>query len=310
MYLVLSITIPFFAIIFLGTFFKALKVFNNEASRILTNFALYVTLPPFIFINIIKSSNNVIFEWDFIVRFEIITLFILFLSFIISKYIIKNDTKKSSIFALNSSYPNYGYMGIPLCILAFGQTASIPISVILLIDSIVLLSFTSLLNTESTQKNYINKFFLLFLSMLKNPILLSVFIGFFFILLNIKLNTILFKFLDILAFAATPTALFAIGLNIYGNKITKSFGEIYIISFIKLFLHPLLIFLIFSLFPSNINPLWIKVAILCSCLPVAGNVYAMSIFYDSFTLKTSNSILFTTVLSTFTVPFVLFYLLL
>ena len=139
----------------------------------MTNFALYVTLPPFIFINIIKSSNNVIFEWDFIVRFEIITLFILFLSFIISKYIIKNDTKKSSIFALNSSYPNYGYMGIPLCILAFGQTASIPISVILLIDSIVLLSFTSLLNTESTQKNYINKFFLLFLSMLKNPILMS-----------------------------------------------------------------------------------------------------------------------------------------
>ena len=42
-------------------------------------------------------------------------------------------------FSLNSIYPNYGYMGIPLCILAFGEMASIPISIILLIDTIVLL---------------------------------------------------------------------------------------------------------------------------------------------------------------------------
>ena len=72
---VLSITIPFFSIIFLGTFLRARKFFNEEASKILTKFAFFVTLPPYIFLNIVKSSNTNIFQWDFIIRFEIITIF-------------------------------------------------------------------------------------------------------------------------------------------------------------------------------------------------------------------------------------------
>ena len=50
---VLSITIPFFSIIFLGTFFRATKVFNEEASKIITKFAFFVTLPPYVFLNIV-----------------------------------------------------------------------------------------------------------------------------------------------------------------------------------------------------------------------------------------------------------------
>ena len=54
---VLSITIPFFGIIFLGTFFRAKNIFDDNASKILTKFTFFVTLPPFIFVNIIRSSN-------------------------------------------------------------------------------------------------------------------------------------------------------------------------------------------------------------------------------------------------------------
>ena len=76
MHTVLSITIPFFVIIFLGTLFRAKNIFDDNASKTLTRFAFFVTLPPFIFLNIVKSSNNNIFQWDFIVRFEIITILI------------------------------------------------------------------------------------------------------------------------------------------------------------------------------------------------------------------------------------------
>ena len=129
---VLSITIPFFSIIFLGTFLRARKVFNEEASKILTKFAFFVTLPPYIFLNIVKSSNTNIFQWDFIIRFEIITIFIMTFSFLISKFLFQYNNRKASLFSLNSSYPNYGFLGIPLCILAFGKEAAIPISMIIL----------------------------------------------------------------------------------------------------------------------------------------------------------------------------------
>ena len=46
---------------------------------------------------------------------------------------------------LNAAYPNYGYIGIPMCIIAFGVEASLPLGLILLADTIVLLSITSFL---------------------------------------------------------------------------------------------------------------------------------------------------------------------
>ena len=61
---VLSITIPFFSIIFLGTFLRANNFFNEESSKILTKFAFFVTLPPYVFLNIVKSSNKNIFQWE------------------------------------------------------------------------------------------------------------------------------------------------------------------------------------------------------------------------------------------------------
>ena len=309
MYYVLSITIPFFAIIFLGTFFRSLKIFDNSASEILTKFALFVTLPPFMFINILKSSKDLVFNWYFIICFEFITIIILITSFFISFYFFKNNKKNSSLFALNSAYPNYGYMGIPLCILAFGEAAVIPISLILLIDTIILLSFSNLIIGIEKKEFSFKKFIFLIINLFKNPILLATILGFLFVLFKIDLNIIIFDFLTIISYAATPTALFAIGINIY-NRINKdSFSQVSIISLFKLIIHPLLIYLIFFFNPYSVPLLWIKVAILSSSLPVAGNVFAMSFFYNSYLKNTSNSILITTILSTITVPIILFLLL-
>ena len=309
MYSVLSITLPFFAIIFLGTFFRYRNIFDHNSSKILTKYTLYVALPPFMFVNILKASNDVVFDFNFILRFEIITLFLLFLTFFISFYILKNDRKKSSLFALNSSYPNYGYMGIPLCILAFGENAAVPISLILLIDTIVLLSFTSFFIEFDNRKSFHLEFIKLIKKMLNNPILLAAIIGFFFVTLNIQVPDIIFTFLEIIAFAATPTALFAIGINLFNKFDKKNYSNVLIICFFKLLIHPLLIYLIFIAIPHNIPPLWIKVAILSACLPVAGNVFAMSIYYNSFKNSTSGSVFITTILATFSVPTVLFLLL-
>tara|TARA_Y100000590_G_C15702861_1_gene1007437 strand:- start:272 stop:1207 length:936 start_codon:yes stop_codon:yes gene_type:complete len=309
MYTVLSITIPFFAIIFLGTFFKSQKIFDDNSSIILTRFALYVTLPPFIFINIIKASNKIIFNWDFILRFEFVTLLLLFFSFFISKFILKNNYKNSSIFSLNTAYPNYGYMGIPLSIIAFGENAAIPISIILLSDSLILFTFTAFTADYSIKKNFLDKFVFIIKRILKNPILMSVFIGFIFVFFKVQINSIINEILTILAYAAPPTALFALGITLWNKLDIKILNSIVFIVIIRLIIHPLLIYIVFLIIPSNVPLLWIKVAILCSCLPVASNVFAMSVYYNSYIKETSNSVMISSILSTISVPIVLFLLL-
>ena len=308
MSLVLNITIPFFAIIFLGTIFRARKIFDNNSSITLTKFAFFVTLPPFIFLNILKSSNDNIFQWDFIIRYEIITVIIFLLSFFISRLFLNFKNKEASLFSLNSSYPNYGYMGIPLSILAFGEEAALPISIILFADTIVLLTLTSFFARDDNSKFYKNFIFILF-NMLKNPLLAAALLGFLFIIFHIPIYSILYKILNLLSLAAPPTALFALGITLWNQVDNKFIKSVSIITILKLIIHPLMIFSIFYFFPSNISPLWIKVTILCSCLPVAANVFAMAGYYEAFISETSNSVLVTTILSTFTVPIILYFLL-
>ena len=309
---VLSITIPFFSIMFLGTFLRARNIFNEEASKILTKFAFFVTLPPYIFLNIIKSSNTNIFQLDFIIRFEIITILIIAFSFLISKFLFQYNNKKASLFSLNSSYPNYGFLGIPLCILAFGKQAAIPISMILFADTIVLLTFITFFASNTTHTNestIYKKLFFILVNMIKNPLLSAVIIGFIFVIFNIPIYSFIYKILNILSVAAPPTLLFALGIMLW-NKVDIKFVQlITIITIFRLLIHPLLVFCIFYFFPSSIPLLWINVAVLSSCLPVAATTFAMAGYYGTFIKETSNSILVTTILSTISVSAILYLLL-
>ena len=306
---VLFITIPFFSIIFLGTFFRAIKVFNEEASKIITKFAFFVTLPPYVFLNIVKSSNTNIFQWDFIIRFEIVTILIITFSFLFSKFVFKYKNREASLFSLNSSYPNYGFLGIPLCILAFGENAAIPISMILFADTIVLLTFITFFASNSKEKKIYKKLFYILMNMIKNPLLVAVLIGFIFVIFNIPIYSLVYKVLNMLSVAAPPTLLFALGIMLW-NKINIKFVRlIATITIFRLIMHPLLVFCIFYFFPSSIPSLWINVAILSSCLPVAATAFAMAGYYETFIKETSSSILVTTILSTISVSFILYLLL-
>ena len=306
---VLFITIPFFSIIFLGTFFRAIKVFNEEASKIITKFAFFVTLPPYVFLNIVKSSNTNIFQWDFIIRFEIVTILIITFSFLFSKFVFKYKNREASLFSLNSSYPNYGFLGIPLCILAFGENAAIPISMILFADTIVLLTFITFFASNSKEKKIYKKLFFILINMIKNPLLVAVLIGFIFVVFNIPIYSLIYKVLNILSVAAPPTLLFALGIMLW-NKINIKFVRlIATITIFRLIMHPLLVFCIFYFFPSSIPSLWINVAILSSCLPVAATAFAMAGYYETFIKETSSSILVTTIISTISVSFILYLLL-
>ena len=94
------------------------------------------------------------------------------------------------------------------------------------------------------------------------------------------------------------------------NKVDTNFIRlITVITIFRLIIHPLLVFSIFYFLPSSVPSLWINVAVLSSCLPVAATVFAMAGYYETFIKETSSSILVTTILSTISVSSILYLLL-
>ena len=235
---VIEITAPFFGLIFLGTFLKSIKFLNEEKTTFLSRFAFYVLMPVMLFSNISKTSFNGNFDFSFIIKYEFATILIIFL-FVCLGLSLKKSLPRSTIIGLNAAYPNYGYIGIPMCIVAFGIEASLPLGLILLADTIVLLSFTSFFISLSERTSTYNEIVKnLIKRIISQPLLIAVCLGMFFSLLNIKPINTLDKFIEMIASAAAPVALIALGASIKFNFQKNENLELVMISLGKLIIHP------------------------------------------------------------------------
>jgi malonate transporter len=304
---ILSLTIPFFGIILLGAFSRSSGFFDEQAGRILARFAFFVVLPAFMFVSITSAPVSEVANPHFILRYEAVTIIIFALAIVFATHILGLSGRSSGIFALNATYPNYGYIGVPLAILAFGEGAVVPMSLILVCDSIMLLLLTAIFTRDKGSGDLSSALVQMLRSMSRNPLLLSVLTGFIFSASGLTLPKMPIFFLDMLAGAAAPTALFALGITLVGQPIRSARAELGTITILKLVIHPLLMAAVMLTMPG-LDVLWIQTAILFACLPVAANVFALSEFYQAYSGRTATSIMLTTLIASVSVPATLYAL--
>ena len=303
---VLNISIPFFALIFLGFGAHAIGFIDVAGARTMSKFAFYVTLPPFMFLKITASDPAAILNWGFVWRYESSTILIYLTAALIAQLSFRLGRLESGIFGLNVAYPNYGYMGIPLAILAFGDEAALPMALILFADTIVLLTLTACF-VSGNEGGPVAAIKRISFTMIANPLVIAVLAGLLFSASGLILPKIPQQFGTLLAGAAAPVALFALGATLFGQPVRAAAAEVTAISLLKLILHPLLVALFFLGLPGQ-EPLWVKVAILSSCLPVAANVFMLANHYGAYTGRTASAILVSTALASATVPIILYWL--
>ena len=303
---VLNISIPFFALIFLGFGAHATGFIDAAGARTMSKFAFYVTLPPFMFLKITANDPAAILNWGFIWRYESSTILIYLTAALIAHLLFRLGRLESGIFGLNVAYPNYGYIGIPLAILAFGDEAALPMALILFADTIVLLTLTACF-VSGNGGGPVAAVKRISLTMIANPLVIAVLAGLLFSASGLILPKIPQQFGNLLAGAAAPVALFALGATLFGQPVKAAAAEVSTISVLKLILHPLLVALFFLGIPGQ-EPIWVKVAILSSCLPVAANVFMLANHYGAYTGRTASAILMSTALASATVPVILYWL--
>ncbi len=272
---VLNLTIPMFSLIGIGYLLKKIRFMSERDGTVLSKFAFYILLPPLMFTSILSGDASKSLNLNFIFSY------------------------------LNAAYPNYGYIGVPLCILAFGTEAAIPLALILLADTFVLLTtliFYKLTENRKTSlkelgKEVIKRF-------VYNPLMMSVFVAFIFSIADIKIITAIDRTLSIVAASATAVALIALGVSLNVTSIKNQKSVLFLITLIKLVVHPILIFIIFQ-FQSGIDPMWVKTAIVCASLPVAANVFVLANYYKTFSNESAAAITITTIVSSITVTITL-----
>ena len=303
---VLNLTIPMFSLIGIGYLLKRVHFMSENDGAVLSKFAFYILLPPLMFTSILSGDASKSLNINFILSYEIITISIFVLTYLLG-LLFKLKTMEKAIFGLNAAYPNYGYIGVPLCILAFGTNAAIPLALILLADTFVLLTtliFYKLTENRKTSLQELSKEIVQ--RFIYNPLMMSVFVAFIFSITGIKIVTAIDRTLSIVAASATAVALIALGVSLNVSSVKNQKSVLFFITVIKLIVHPILIFIVFQ-FQTGIDPIWVKTAIVCASLPVAANVFVLANYYKNFESESAAAITITTIVSSITVTIVLLY---
>lgn len=293
-------TLPFFAIIGLGLWAGRSRFFTEEATAFLTKFVFFFPLSAMLFRFSATLPFGDIFNAPLAAGYLWGTAAIYGIATIVG-FLRRLDMGTIAVESQCAAIGNTGFLGLPMLAALFGDAAIGPIMLVLSIDLVVFSSLiVILINGSRDGRLTLRTLQLIGLGLLKNPMIVSISAGLVWSALALPIPAPMGDFLTILAGAATPGALFAIGASL-ASKSAERVQVAAWLSVCKLIGHPILVAIgVFVIFPTD--PFSAAIAVSAASLPVAGNVYMLAQHYGIAPQRVSAAILFSTAASILTVP--------
>ena len=143
-------------------------------------------------------------------------------------------------------------------------------------------------------------------TLLRNPLLVAPVLGIAVSSSGLPMPKPIGNFLDLMAAAAGPAALFALGLSLFGHKLLGDAVEVTWIVILKLAVHPVVTYLLVT-YVFVMEPVWAHSAIILSALPAGALVFVVAQQYNVYVQRASSAIIATTALSVLTVSALLIW---
>ncbi|SHM56948.1 hypothetical protein SAMN05443432_10986 [Roseovarius litoreus] len=296
-------TLPFFLIVGLGYGAGRTGFFTESATAWLTKFVFYFALSAMLFRFSANLSFAEVLDWTFVAAYLWGTAFVYLIATLVA-FLRRLSIEETAIEAQCAAIGNTGFLGVPMLTLLLGQAAIGPVMLVLAVDLIVFGSLVVILVTGSRDARMsLGILRTVGLGLVKNPMIVSIVLGFAWSGLRLPIPDPMNQFLSILGGAATPGALFAIGASLASKSAERPMVAGWL-SFCKLVLHPAFVALAaLVLFP--VEPFAAAVMISAAALPVAGNVYIIAQHYRVAPHRVSASILISTASAVITVSLVI-----
>ncbi|UCC54452.1 MAG: AEC family transporter [Anaerolineaceae bacterium] len=295
---IVEIIFPVFAIALLGYIVAYKGLFTVRDIQGISRFVFIIAIPVMLFNSLAHIDLPEHLNWQFLVSYYAIALFIFGLGMWASKSWFAHSAQEQSVFGLGSSYSNSVLVGLPLVSAGLGDEALLPTFMLIAIHS-ALLFFMVTLFAERDRGNGRSPLAIgrqTLVNLATNPIIIGLALGLLVNLFNIPIPTLIVSTIGIISRAALPCALFVLGASLSAYKISGHFAEAWTMVGLKLLLQPLLVWVLaFVVF--KIDPLWGAVAVMMAGMPVGINVYMFAQKYQVGLASVSGAIVISTTLA-------------
>jgi predicted permease len=266
-----------------------------------------LALPAQLFNFTANSDWQTLWQPGFIIAFSA-GCFAVFIALLLYRWYHTRDWAAASFTGLSGSYSNTGYMGIPLCLLALGDSGLAPavIATLVVVCGLFALAIVFIEFGKQAHKPWYEIIGIVLGSLVKNPLLVSPIAGVVWSASGLQMLEPIQQFLSFLAAAASPCALVSIGLFLMQKSDGKVSG-VWSLTFIKLIVQPGVAWLVAG--PILGLPLfWVQAAVLMSALPTGTGPFMLAQYYQADGSAISRVVLQTTVGSLLTLSLIIWWI--
>jgi predicted permease len=304
---VLSLSLPFFGLVFAGVFCGRLMKYPEEGLRWMNFFIIYVALPALFFKLIATTPFEQLSNWPFVLTIAACTYAAFALSFAVGILASAGNMREAAIQGVLGAYSNVGYMGPGLTLAALGAGASVPTALIFVVDCTLFFTLVPfLMAIGGDQRSNLPRIIGQALwKVVTHPFNIATIVAIIASYLRFQPPAALDQLLTLLKNAAAPCALFALGVTVALRPLKRVPRELPVLLGIKLIVHPALVWVVLSA-SGDFDRIWTFTAMLMASLPPAGNVFVMARQYETYVERASSGVLIGTIVSVVTVTGLLY----
>ena len=230
----LNATVPVFAMIILGMFFKKIGIIDDVFASRMNKFVFLIPLPVLLFKDLATLDFNTIWDTKFVLFCFFITILCILIVTLLS-FLLKNKQNQGEF--IQASYrSSAALLGIALIQNVYGKATMAPLMIIgsvplYNIMAVVVLSFFSPERKGLSKEVWLKTI----KGILTNPILIGIVVGILWSLLHLPMPTMLDKTVTSIGNVATPLGLMAMGATFNYKEALGDLKPALCASFIKLF---------------------------------------------------------------------------
>lgn len=299
---ILNVAFPIFGVILAGYLAGRWRILGGEATAALNAFVSYFALPVLFFGTLARTPVRAVLDPALLAGFSAAVVATFIMGMVTTRLVSRGGLAAMSLQGIASSWGNVGYMGVPLCLAAFGEPGLPPAMLTVIVTAVLSMVFGVMLIELEVAAGHgpIRTFLRAAFNVARNPLPLSIGFGILASWSGLVVPTPVEKWIDLMGAAAAPCALFAIGLFLSDKSIKSGLAEAGLATLIKLLLQPLLAALILPFF-IDIQSVPGQVALLMAALPTAANAFVLAKQFDISVEQNTAAVLLSTAFSVITV---------
>lgn len=301
---VFTILLPVFGLIAAGYGIAHTRLLSAEGARGIGNFVYYLAIPALLFHSLALGGVGEAGHGRIIAAYFLGAVIVFALGLALGRWGFGVGLREQGVLAVNASFGNTVQMGVPLVLAAFGPPGLRPLTLIIALHAIVLLTLATVVIELGRGRGGIGGTLRAAMAALAtNPIILAIVVGFLWSLTHWPLPAALAEFLNLLGAAASPCALFALGAALSRFRLASGAHESAAIVGLKLLLQPLLVWGLGHLF--GLAPLDLAVATVAAALPIGMNAFILAQRYEVYVARSASAVVLSNLLSMLTLAAVI-----